>query len=90
MDIWDITYKEVNRDNLDAVAQNGQMVRITRMVTFEYDVHISEILDGTDETDITLKALIEGEQGNKVKSVNMVYSDSVDIVDDAVISVEIA
>lgn len=89
MDIFDITAKEVNRDKLGEKVKDGQVVQITRMVTVVYNVYISEVLDGTDETDITLKALLEDEEGNTVNSVNLEYSGNVDIVDNSIISVDI-
>ncbi len=89
MDIFDIKYGTPNTDILRIVVEKGQKVLITRMVTFEYEVSISDILDDMDETDISVENLIEGETDNNSISVDMDYSEKTDIVDDMVISVQI-
>jgi len=90
MDIWDIEYKEGNKANLDVMLKAGQTVTITRIVTIAYEVDIAEILDGTDKESISVKNLILDECRNNDISVSSGYTDTMDIADDTVISVEIA
>lgn len=89
MDIWDIRPNPINQDKLDEMVTTGRKVQITRMVTFSYEVDISEVLDGTGESEISLKSLISGEECDNTFSVFSDFSDEPDIHDDTVISVEI-
>lgn len=89
MDIYDMRVEGPKTDILRNMVQAGQKVRLTRMVTITYELtetDITEIMEDSGETSISLEALIKGEE------------DAVDIwelegkchvEDDVVISVEI-
>lgn len=91
-DIYDISIKDnesgrryISRESV----KSGQKVRITRMVTIEYDVVVADILDDTDESEINLETLIGDDVDNTdYRSIDNIW-DNHDVLDDVVISVEI-
>jgi hypothetical protein len=89
MDIFDLQVKPIESVNLDKTVKGGQKVLITRMVTFSYEVDVAEVLDGTGESEISLKSLISGEECDNDFSVTSDFTDETDIGDDLVITVEI-
>lgn len=90
MDIYDFQIDGPKPGILDKVVQAGQKVEITRMVTIRYTVDVSDFLDESGESDISLEDLIENETDNVgAFDIESNYGDT-DIVDDQVISVEIS
>lgn len=83
-DVWYITFESREADLPDKELTGGQKVRITRMMTYTYELDIQDVLDNTGDETISVKDLREGEQ-------EMPYEDSPDptIDDDIVVSVEI-
>ncbi len=92
MDIYDINVSQPNSDILYETVKGGQEVVIVRMVTISYKIRkedLCEILDGLDESEISVENLIEGETDNtSVWELPGLYDECV-VEDDLVISVEI-
>lgn len=74
---------------LDKRVKVGQKVKLTRMVTIDYIVDVSDILDGTDEKDILLVDLIQDELDNVGYAQISDIWDEAEDVDEVVISYEI-
>lgn len=89
MDIFDISVTAVNSGILRETVRKGQKVKITRMVTVEYEVDITEFLEDSDEDGISVEDLIQHEMDNNLISVDLEYSAETDIAGDEVIAVEI-
>lgn len=83
-DVWYITFESREANLPDKELKSGDKVRITRMMTYSYELDISDVLDMVGEEAISVKDLKEGEQ-------DLSYEDSPDptIDDDIVVSVEI-
>ena len=88
-DVMDYYLGTTNSDVTGQRVQSGQRVQITRLVTIVYTVNISDVLEGLDETDISIKTLIQGEEYDNDISVELEYNGETDIVDTNVIQVEI-
>jgi hypothetical protein len=89
MDIWDIKVEGPNTGELAKMVQTGQKVKVTRMATITYTLDISDFLDESDDTVITVEDLIEGETDvMAIWDIESNYDDA-DIVEDRVISVEL-
>jgi hypothetical protein len=89
MDIWDMQVNPRKSDILRETVQAGQKVRIIRMVTISYEINVSDVLDGLDETDISVEALLTDEFDNVgVWDISDNYEEA-EIGDDVAILVEI-
>jgi hypothetical protein len=89
MDIWDMQVNPRKSDILRETVQAGQKVHIIRMVTISYEINVSDVLDGLDETDISVDAVLTDEFDNVgVWDISDNYEEA-EIGDDVAILVEI-
>ncbi len=89
MDIYDISVGLAKLDILSQIVRSGQKVRITRILTIEYEVDVRDILEDMDETEVSLESLIEDEMNNNPMSVDSDNGCELDKLDDLIVSVTI-
>lgn len=88
--IWDMQAKEGDPDVMDKPLHRGQKVRITRTVTYVYEVSISDVMDEWDEPGVlgisalTVKEFVKDEEDN-----NEDFRSEADEEDDTIITVEV-
>jgi len=88
MDVYDIPVKGPNEGVLDQVVENGQKVRIVRMVTYSYIADMEDVYDVLGETDITVRSLIKLEEDENGMRYNPDILRTSVIEDDIVIAVQ--
>jgi hypothetical protein len=82
MEIFDIQAIALNPDLSGTMLKKGQKVRVTRMVTYEYDVDISDWLDMSDDSEVSVETFISTETEETYEL------DTSDIEDDVIIAVK--